>query len=368
MHPPHGFLHPCSMPQLQVVLKIRAVLVSLLLAVPLLARPALDVIVMDNGDRITGEIKGLQGDVLTVSLPYVDGNLSMNWLRVARVDSPQLFLMQTQDGLTHTGTLTTLEASAADPIKIQIAEGTNIKATTEKSKVVRLTETSLSFRQRLSGDINLGSSYSKGNNTTQYQLGASIEQTRERWGASITYSSNLSASSGAETATRNQANLSAYRLLRRTNFFVSGFGGLLQSSVQGIHLQENVGAGIGRFFKNTNRTKFSVLGGGVWQTTKYNPSAVSVERQQVYGAIGTADLKVFLFKKTNLSITGSAIPAFSDRGRVFYSTNASYYLKFFRDFSWNFSFYGNWDTRPPPTFKGSDYGYSSGLKWTFGYK
>ena len=337
-------------------------------AIPLLARPSLDVIVMDNGDRITGEIKGLEGDVLTVSLDYVDGNISMDWKKVARVDSPQLFLIKTQNGMTYTGTLATL-ASGSDAVTIQIADdATNLKATTEKSQVVRLTETSLSFWQRLSGDIDLGAVYSKGNNATQYNLGSTIEQTRERWGAGVTYSSNLSSSTGAETATRNQATFKAYRLLRRTNWYFSGFGGILQSSVQGIHRQDSLGVGIGRFLKNTNRIRFTVLGGGVWQTTKYNPSGVPVERQQIYGVIGTSELKVYLFKKTNLSVTGSVIPALSDRGRVFYSTNASYYLKFFKDFSWDFSYYGNWDTRPPPTFKGSDYGYSSGLKWTFGYK
>jgi len=34
--------------------------------------------------------------------------------------------------------------------------------------------------------------------------------------------------------------------------------------------------------------------------------------------------------------------------------------------TWNVSFYGSWDNRPPPTFSGSDYGTSSGLGWTFG--
>jgi hypothetical protein len=33
---------------------------------------------------------------------------------------------------------------------------------------------------------------------------------------------------------------------------------------------------------------------------------------------------------------------------------------------WNFTFYGNWDNRPPPGFTRSDYGTTSGLSWTFG--
>ena len=36
------------------------------------------------------------------------------------------------------------------------------------------------------------------------------------------------------------------------------------------------------------------------------------------------------------------------------------------DLSWNFSFYGSWDSQPPATLPKSDYGTSSGLSWTFG--
>ncbi len=39
-----------------------------------------------------------------------------------------------------------------------------------------------------------------------------------------------------------------------------------------------------------------------------------------------------------------------------------------QNLNWNLSFYGNWDTRPPANFSGADYGYSVGLKWTFGFR
>ena len=79
-------------------------------------------------------------------------------------------------------------------------------------------------------------------------------------------------------------------------------------------------------------------------------------------------MKVFLFKKTNLTVKTYLAPSFTDSGRVRFNTNALYYLKLFRNLSWNISSYGNWDTRPPANFAGSDYGYSIGLTWTFGFR
>jgi hypothetical protein len=121
--------------------------------------------------------------------------------------------------------------------------------------------------------------------------------------------------------------------------------------------------------KNTNRTSIAVLGGLAWQGTHYKQStAIPQGTQNIAAALIGAELKVFRFKKTNLDVTATLIPALSDPGRVFYRTNASYYLKLFSNLSWNVSFYGNWDNRPPPTFSGSDYGSASGLNWTFGNK
>jgi hypothetical protein len=41
-----------------------------------------------------------------------------------------------------------------------------------------------------------------------------------------------------------------------------------------------------------------------------------------------------------------------DRGRVYFSANASYYIKLSGSLSWNFSLHGSWDNRPPGNLPG----------------
>ena len=64
-------------------------------------------IIMNNGDRLTGEIKGLNSGTLSVSFDYILGTSSVDWTKVDHLESKQLFIVKTQDGLVYTGTLRT---------------------------------------------------------------------------------------------------------------------------------------------------------------------------------------------------------------------------------------------------------------------
>ena len=344
------------------------VLAALLPLTPLRAREQTDVIVLDNGDRLTGEIKQLRAGVLFFSLDYIDGTIEVQWSKVARLKSKQLFIVQTHDGLRRTGSLATSDRSSSTSVVIRITEESGGKADVERSSIVTIGQTSQRFWQRFSGAINSGIMLSKGNGAIDYDLGAQVEYRQERWSAKSSFSSNLASSSGSSASTRNQLNMGAYHLLHDGNYFYGGFGSALQSDVQGIAIQGSLGAGIGRFLKNSDRTRISILGGLALQETKYTPTAVLLGAQRVAAGFLNADLRIFRFKKTNLTISASLFSAFSDpsRGRVYFNTNASYYLKVVGNLDWNISFYGNWDSRPPAAFSGSDYGANSGVSWTFG--
>lgn len=339
----------------------------LVLATSLLAGQKTDVLVMKNGDRLTCQVKGLDQGALYVSLDYVLQTISVEWAKVERIESTQLFIVKAQDGTVYRGKLRTAESAGKEPVKIEVQETPEESVTLESSRVVWVSSTSEKFWQRFNGDVNFGVIYSKGNQSTQYNLGAQSEYLRERWSAQATLSSNLSSSTGTSPSTRNLLDLSGTHLLGR-DYFYSGLGSFLQSSAQGINRQTTLAGGVGRYLKNTNRSKISLLGGLGWVRTAYEPAVVPIGTQDLATAVIGADVKIFRFNKTNLSVTAELLPALSEPGRVRFNTNATYYIKLISNLSWNFSFYGNWDSQPPTGLSGSDYGSSSGLSWSFGLK
>jgi hypothetical protein len=346
---------------------IRTVLlcITILLATPGWGRPQIDKIVMKNGDRFTCEIKKLDQGVLYANFDYVDGTVSLDWTKVARVESPQEFLVQTAGGIQYTGTLRMAETLAEEPVKIDIVTVDNTAVPLQQLRIAEMAQTSQNFWRRFSGNVNSGLMYTRANNTTQYNFGSGVDYRKEHWSASGTISSTLSASSGVKTSTRNQVNFGALRMLRRSNWFYSGLGGFLQSSQQSIQLQTSLGAGLGRYITNSHRSRISVIGGFAWQGTKYAGDNASFGEHKLVAGYAAAGVQIFRFKKTTLDLAVSTFPAISELGRVRTYVNSTYKIQVINNLWWNFTFYGNWDNKPPAGLSGSDYGTSSGLTYTF---
>jgi hypothetical protein len=337
---------------------------TVLLTEPLFARDSSDVIVMKNGDHLTGQIKGLNAGVLYVSMKYILGTSSLQWSEVARLESSQLFLVKTEDGSVYTGSLNTANSPSGRPVKIEVAETSGQEVEIDRPRIVAMDMTSTKFFQRFNGSIDSGIIYSKGNESTQYSLGSQINYPRERWAAAASFNSTLSDSTGSSASARNQVDLDAFRLLRSKNWFYEGLGIFLNSSEQGIIRQVTAGGAIGSYLKNTNQMHISVFAGFSGQKTDYQQDT----QQNTASGLIAAKVQFFRFNKTNANLTTVFLPVIAQPDRVKLNMNATYYIKLIGNLSWNVSFYGNWDSRPPDGLAASDYGSNSGLSWTFGNK
>src|SRR6201998_2094203 len=118
----------------------------------LYSREKTDVLVMTNGDRMTCEVKGLDAGVLYVSFDYIDGTSSVDWSKVSRLESKQLFVVKTEDGSVYTGELRTEETEANRPVQIKVllAEQEEV---VNRSQVVSMIATSDKFWNRFNGEV-----------------------------------------------------------------------------------------------------------------------------------------------------------------------------------------------------------------------
>ena len=344
-------------------MNIRIILVfGILGTAPSLARPKIDVVVMTNGDRLTCEIKKLDQGVLYVGLDYVDGTISVDWSKVERLDSKQLFRVETTAGITYSGTLRMVAGPGDQPRSIEILEDQQQAASVvDQSSVVGADKYGDSVWSRLHGSFSSGFIYAKANKSAQYSLSSELSYRQERSNAKLAYSSSFSNAAGATQATRNQMDLTVAHLLRWNNWYYAGEAIFLQNSAQGINFRSTYGGGIGRFLKNTDSARISLTAGLAWNDTLYSHRP----EEKNLGGLIAGNVRMFQFKKTNLDLTPVLLPALNDFGRVLFNLNAQYNVKIISDFWWNITFYGNWDNRPPAGLIGSDYGTSMGITYSF---
>src|SRR6516162_3174722 len=114
----------------------------LLLASPLVGRDKTDVMVMKNGDRMTCGIKGLSAGVLYVAFDYIDGTASVDWSKVARLESSQLFVVKAEDGSVYTGTLKTAETGAGRPVQITVVQAPAHETSLDQFQITQMIATS----------------------------------------------------------------------------------------------------------------------------------------------------------------------------------------------------------------------------------
>lgn len=81
-------------------------------------RQKTDVVYMKNGDRITCEIKKLEYAQLTVKAPYATNTFTLDWAEVERVESPQFFVVETQEGVYYAGTIRS-DAKKDDSLEVR---------------------------------------------------------------------------------------------------------------------------------------------------------------------------------------------------------------------------------------------------------
>src|SRR5271168_555818 len=72
-----------------------------------------DVIVMSNGDHFTGKVKRLQNGLLYVEMPYVSGNIGLDWNQVESVQSKATFQIVLNNGHRLKGTIEKISSEKA---------------------------------------------------------------------------------------------------------------------------------------------------------------------------------------------------------------------------------------------------------------
>jgi len=108
-----------------------------------------DVVVLVNGDHLTGEIDQLQKGQLQYKTDH-EGTIQVEWAKIVQITSTRLFEVVTSDGRRFLGSL-----GRAEPGFILIVGGGEVPALTF-AEVTEITPIGASFWKKLDGSLSAG--------------------------------------------------------------------------------------------------------------------------------------------------------------------------------------------------------------------
>jgi putative salt-induced outer membrane protein YdiY len=346
-----------------VQLKLKAItLATTLLLIPLeaYAKRNTDVVVMRNGDRLTGEIKKLENGILYVETDYFSGSIGLDWLQVERVQSTGNYQITLKDGSRVEGTITRAKSSpeGAD----FVIHGDSGDRWAASSDIVEIYPQKRSFWSQVTGDVNLGYSFTSGNKQTSFNFGTNANYVSTKYFGSASFTSNFSGQSGG-----NQTNLAEVQTLDGVfitrNSIVIGLANLLHSSQQDLQLRTTLGGGYGYYFIHTNHQNLLWTTGAAYTNEQFE-STEGATAQSAEAFLGLQYL-LFHFDRYNLNAQTLFYPGLTDAPRFRVTTKFGFSVKIAGRFHTDVQFWNNFDSHPPFNTKRNELGISNSLGWTF---
>ena len=331
-------------------------------AYPAFAKRKDDVVTMKNGDKFTGEIKGLQYGELVFKSDYMKDSVHLDWQRVEMLKSNDAYIVALSDGQRITGKIEVTDDDEGKKRFKVITDGLTMKVA--PPEVITIEQQEARFVNQLTGSIDYGFGFASGNNSTNSTLGAAVAFNTANNSISFATSSQFDSQANAKNTNRFTFD-SQYGRAISTNWIAAGLFGMLKSNQQDLNLRTSYGGGLGRRLVQTERTKLLVVGGGAYSHENYvaQPGAEPILNNAE--ALLGVTFSTFRFKTLNLNSQNFLFPSLTDFGRVRLSSRANLRIELMRNFYWSFQFYENYDTSPPVKAPKNDLGVTTSIGWTF---
>jgi putative salt-induced outer membrane protein YdiY len=321
-----------------------------------------DVVVMNNGDHFTGEVKRLENGLLYVETDYVSGNIGLDWNQVQSVQSTATYRITLNNGRRIEGKIEKVPAEAGKTEDILIREATE-EVQLSSDEITTIDTRKPTFWRQLQGSIDFGYSFTSGNSQSTLDADASAAYKTTGWEAATSFDSTFGGQSGGSKTNRQDLQTIFAKYLNR-NSYVLALSDFLHSGQQDLTLRTTLGGAYGRYFKRTTSSDFSWIGGVGFIDESFDTAAGQPSDQNIEAIVGLKYHYVrFNFGGFDSQVL--AFPGLTDGGRLRVTSNNSLTIKLRNNFHLAFTFWDNFDSRPPVTAKKNELGFSSGIGWSF---
>ena len=332
---------------------------TLLFATPVTAIAAkTDVVLLVNGNTITGEIKSLDFGSLRYSTDSM-GTVSIDWEDIVSITTKQTLQVEVSDGTRYFGTLDSSDDRFA--IKVQTMVG---EVDLHTSKIVRMVpiDAEETFFERLEGSFSLGFDSERASDVTTLRTTADLAYRTRRYLVGL--QATVNNTTQAEDDTKNRTNIRGnYQRFRGDRWFTDWFGGWERHDELGIQSRVSGGGALGRFLVQTNRNQLSLTGGLNITSTDFtgdDPSSETVE-----GRIQVRYLHRNLDPEASVTFTTNIFPLLEDLSQYRAESELIFRREFVEDLFFDVTLSHSYTTSPPTGAEKADYTLTTSIGYSW---
>jgi len=315
-----------------------------------------DIVVLLNGDKITGEIKELKYGKLKFKTDDIS-TIYFEWDKIDAIYSKDNFEIITTSGAKYFGS-------------IDFGESRKLKLISPAGfynlylfDVITIIPIKNSFWGRIDGSVSLGLNYTKASELAQGNSKLSIDYNTNKFNHSIGYSNLITIQSEQEDAVRQSANYNFIRILDDKFLWQAGVN-WQQNSELGILSRSSIFGQYGKYLIFSGKSSFKIAAGLLLNSeTSYD----NVTNQNMELSIGS-NFDIFSFDTPEITVSAHYIvlPSLTIKNRVRQDFSAEVKWKVIADLTFSFEAYVNTDSKPiTENASNDDWGLITSIGYTF---
>jgi len=322
-----------------------------------------DIIVLANGNAVTGEIKALDFGSLEYSTDSM-GTVFVDWEDVVGITSNQQLQVEVSNGARYFGNL----ESSDERFQINVITLSG-SVELETTRIIRITpiHTEESFIQRLEGDILIGYNSQKTTEVSTMNLVGDIRYRTQQYLVGLKANSTITEQTSEETSKR--ASISGnYQRFKGNRWFTDWFTGWDHDDALGIDQRLTGGGAVGRYVIQTNTHLLSLMGGLQAVHTTFIDYPIIGQEPATKDAEGRIQTR-YLYRSRNpdrrVTFTSNVFPLLEDFSHIRADTDLSISFDIISDLYFEVLLFHTYSSTPPLGAEQEDWGITTSIGYSF---
>lgn len=341
---------------------------AIALALGLLASPVwadrTDVVILDNGDHITGEVMELASGQLKFKTDHL-GTIYIDWTHIVSLTTDQKLNIELVDGKQLFGPAPEVASSAGTirllnrqpgqtpvPVEVPIADVVELRRV--KGGEV--------WYDRLEGDVSVGYSYTSANGvqTADFSGNLGARNRKREWKVSLDVEATHQ---DTGPSTQRDSLVMSFDAFLPNRYYRESTLQFERNEELGLDLRSLIAQTFGRYFVQRQGLEWRA-GVGLAVSTE---TGVDGSRRQAVWLPLTTDLAIFRWDrpKTNVTANVTLLPSLNEGGRVRSEASLKMRHELIKDLFLQVSFDDSYDNRPAETARSNDWNIVTSLGYSF---